>query len=444
VARAGETRLITTDDREIRVQRYRVRAVDGPDAGREAQSDALEFTIGTAEGNHLVLTDGTVSRHHCVITAGARGFRLADLGSRNGTRVGGCRVEAAYLEPGASFQVGGTTLRFDSLDAVGHHALSAAESYGRLLGASPAMRYVFEILPRIAASDSTVLVEGETGTGKGLIAEAIHAGGPRARGPFVVLDCGAIPANLVESELFGHQKGAFTGAHTARAGAFEAARGGTIFLDEIGELPLEMQPKLLRALEDRVVKPIGSHEPVKLDVRVVAATNRDLRREVNRGTFRSDLYYRLNIVRLTVPPLRERREDIPLLARSFWAHFSGRPDATPPAHVVSALARQDWPGNVRELRAAIERAVLGVPDAPTPAPAAAPSATPTEGAPLFDPAVSYQDAKDRAVSDWERRYVKELVEKFEGNLSRASREARMDRSHLRKLLKKYGLAGDES
>src|SRR5690606_15891476 len=214
----------------------------------------------------------------------------------------------------------------------------------------------FEALPRIAASDATVLIQGETGTGKTLLAEAIHQAGPRRRAPFVVIDCGAIPPTLIESELFGHEKGAFTGATTTRVGAIESAAGGTVFFDEIGELPLDLQPRLLRGIEVRMVKRVGGRDQIRVDVRVIAATHQDLRAAVNRGGFRSDLYYRLNVVSLRLPPLRERRDDIPLLVESFYEQFAGLPGA--PQDLVDELTRLDWPGNVRELRAAVERAVL--------------------------------------------------------------------------------------
>jgi DNA-binding NtrC family response regulator len=436
------TRTILARPREFTFKRFRFHVTEGRDRGLEQSSDAAEFVIGTAAGNCLVLTDETVSRHHCVVTATPLGYLIRDLGSTNGTQLSGYRIESAYLKPGALIRVGETTLRFDSLDEEIHEPLSEGDRFGRALGRSSAMRRIFAILPRIAASESTILLEGETGTGKGLIAEAIHAHSPRQKGPFVVLDCSSIPPTLIESELFGHEKGAFTGAHTARHGAFEAARGGTVFLDEIGELPIEMQPKLLRALEERLIKRIGSQDVVRLDVRVIAATNRDLRQEVNRGTFRSDLFYRLNIVKLRVPPLRERREDIPLLIEHFYEQYVTSGDRHPPAEMVGALVRQDWPGNVRELRSAVERAVLmddpelwheiqGAPIAQPAAPAAAPAD--------FDPAMSFRGAKERAVARWEREYVRELIRRAGGNLSRAARSARMDRNHLRELLQRHGV-----
>ena len=412
-------------------RRFRVTALDGDNPGASATSDSTELAIGSADGNQLVLRDPTISRHHCAIRVTARGFQLRDLGSTNGTWLAGHLVESAYLRPGSTFRVGTTTIRFDHLDDEIRETLSDDDRFGDVLGQSPAMRRIFALLPRIAAADSTVLLDGETGTGKGLLADAIHRQSARAGGPFVVVDCASIPPSLIESELFGHERGAFTGAIAARAGAFESAEGGTIFLDEIGELPLDLQAKLLRALEDRVVKRIGATRTVRLDVRVIAATNRDLREEVNRGGFRADLFYRLDVVRLRVPPLRERREDIPLLVTHFYRSFTGDDGAVAPEALVAPLREHAWPGNVRELRSAVERAVLLADPALWLEPAAA-------GAPPDDDRLSFRESKERAIASWERDYVIALLARHGGNLSRAARAARMDRAHLRELLRRYG------
>jgi DNA-binding NtrC family response regulator len=444
----GATHALITRPREVTFGRFRLHVVSGPEKGAEKIADAPEIAIGTARGNHLVLTDRAVSRHHCVITWTKEGYLLRDLGSTNGTTAAGLRVKEVYLKSGVLVGAGESSIRFDVLPDELHEPLSDEDKYGRALGQSTAMRRIFALLPRIAASDSTVLLEGETGTGKGLLAEAIHQTSPRAKGPFIVVDCSSIPPTLIETELFGHAKGAFTGAQGARAGAFEAANGGTIFLDELGELRLDMQPKLLRALEERQIRRVGSLDPVRLDVRVIAATNRDLREEVNKGGFRSDLYYRLNIVRIRIPPLRERRDDIPLLVAHFHEQLT-RGDASPPADLVEALVRQDWPGNVRELRGAVERAVLmGDPAMWQEANAAPTSARSPDGKAdgSFDEGdleLSFRVAKERAVARWERAYVRALVRASEGNLSRAARAARMDRNYLRELLKRHDVSADE-
>jgi DNA-binding NtrC family response regulator len=413
----------------VTFRRFRV-AVVGGDRAAEATAERAELTVGTAQGNDLVLVDPTVSRHHCAVTATPLGFQLRDLGSTNGTWLANHRVELAYLKPRSTFRVGGITLGFDWLDDEIREELSADDRFGEALGSSQAMRRIFAVLARIAPTSSTVLLEGETGTGKGLLAEIVHRKSPRANGPFGVVDCGAIPPTLIESELFGHDKGAFTGATSARIGAFEAAQGGTLFLDEIGELPLELQAKLLRALEERTIKRLGSTRPVKLDIRLIAATNRDLREEVNAGRFRADLYYRLDVVRVRVPPLRERREDIALLVNHYYRTFTGDEQAVAPEALIVPLSLQSWPGNVRELRSAVERAVLmldPIPEQTAPAIAIA-----------IDDRLSFREAKERAVAAWEGAYLGELVARHGGNLTRAARAARMDRAHLRELLRKRG------
>jgi two-component system response regulator GlrR len=430
------TSLLRGSVKEFRFHRYVVRVIDGMDKGREyVATSAAEVSVGTAEANALVLTDPTVSRYHFVLQVSPQGVLLRDLGSTNGTQLGSFRVETGYLTPGAVISLGMTKLRYEQMVEQLDEPLSNDDFFGRALGRSVAMRRIFSLLPRIAATDSTVLIEGETGTGKGVLVEAIHSASPRAARPLVVVDCGSIPPSLIESELFGHEKGAFTGALRTRAGAFESAAGGTIFLDELGELPLEMQPKLLRALEERTVKRVGGTESIKLDVRVIAATNRNLKQAVNRGGFRADLYFRLNIVRLEVPPLRERREDIPLLVNHFYEQLA--PAGTqPPPGLVEHLSSLDWPGNVRELRNAVERAVL-MEDAALWQELTSDDADAPQTGYRFDPALSFRAAKERAMAQWERWYVTELSQRAGGNLSRAARDAHMDRTHLRELLRKY-------
>ncbi|HEY1546614.1 MAG TPA: sigma 54-interacting transcriptional regulator, partial [Kofleriaceae bacterium] len=406
------TSLLPGKVKEFRFHRFALRVIEGPDKGREhVSSSASELSIGTAESNTLVLTDPTVSRHHFALQVGPDGVLLRDLDSTNGTNVGGMRVGSAYLKSGATITVGITKLRYDELAEQLREPISEDDHFGRALGRSLAMRRLFSLLPRIAATDTTVLIEGETGTGKGVLADAIHTSSARAEGPFVVVDCGSIPPSLIESELFGHEKGAFTGATNTRVGAFEAAAGGTVFLDELGELPLEMQPKLLRALEERTVRRVGSVGTIDLDVRVIAATNRNLRQAVNRGTFRADLYFRLNIVRIDIPPLRERRDDIPLLVESFYQLFTGTTDAAP-TELAQRLTNQDWPGNVRELRNAVERAVL-MQD--TELWQEVTSDASVNASYQFDDALTFRAAKERVISQWEHWFVAELIGRHGGN-----------------------------
>jgi transcriptional regulator with GAF, ATPase, and Fis domain len=415
-------------------QRFAVEVVGGKDEGLRVESEGEELGIGTAPGNAMVLTDRAVSRHHCVITVTARGFSLRDLDSTNGIKIARHKVGSAYLKPGSTFTIGRSKLRFQSLDDHVTEPVSPDEEFAGVLGRSPAMRRIFAMLPKVAASDSTVLLEGETGTGKTLLASAIHDSSPRATGPFVVVDCASVTPTLVESQLFGHVRGAYTGASGEREGAFLAAGGGTIFLDEVGELPLELQPKLLRVLEERVVTPVGDTRSLPVDVRVVAATNRDLREEVNRGRFRADLFYRLHVVRLVVPPLRERPDDVELLARHFWSEAAG---ARPiDEALVASWRRHRWSGNVRELRSAVDRAILLGDAASEATSGGASPASPTE---LSSTSLPFRAAKDRVVTEFERAYLGELITRHEGNISAAAREAKMDRNHLRELLRRHEL-----
>ena len=436
LARTHDTRA--TDRREPAINRWVIRVVRGADEGTVALSAAEPIGIGSAPGNHLVLHDPEVSRHHCELVVTARGLIARDLGSTNGSFVDGVKVMTAHVRSGSVITLGSTTLRVQATSNGCAEPAPAADRFGRMLGASVSMRRVFSMLDRIAPSESTVLLEGETGTGKTLIAEMVHCKSARQRGPFVVVDCSTIPPTLIESELFGHEKGAFTSAHAARVGAFEAARTGTLFLDEVGELPLDMQPKLLRALEERVIKRVGSTETIRLDVRVIAATNRDLREEVNRAAFRADLYYRLNIVKLRVPPLRERPDDIPLLATAFFQQFSGSEDR-PPDELLLELARRPWLGNVRELRSAVERIVLLGDDAESESGCVD---TPNihDHRRTLDLARSFRDSKDLVVAEFERWYVSELLATHDGNLSRAARAVHMDRNHLRDLARRYDIS----
>jgi DNA-binding NtrC family response regulator len=308
------------------------------------------------------------------------------------------------------------------------------------------MRHVFAVLERVAMTDACVLVHGETGTGKELVAEAIHRASPRGKKAFVVCDLASLPKTLIESELFGHIRGSFTGADRDREGAFEAADGGTLFLDEVGELELDVQPRLLRALERHQVKPVGATAYRTVDVRVVAATNRDLQAEVKAGRFREDLYHRLAVVSVKLPPLRDRPEDIPRLVTHFLGSVTKDPPQVPPS-TMAALRAHEWPGNVRELRNVIERAVSLGAGAPMldaalfgfepPLPMA-----PPEGAsapPRVDTDVPFKEAKERLVDAWEREYVKQLLERAEGNISLAARQGGIDRVYLHRLLKKHGL-----
>jgi DNA-binding NtrC family response regulator len=332
-------------------------------------------------------------------------------------------------------------------------AVPTFSRFGELHGESLVMRRLFGVLEKVAQSESTVLLEGESGTGKELAATEIVRRGLRGTKPFVVVDCGAISPNLIGSELFGHARGAFTGADRTRIGAFEAADGGTILLDEIGELPLDMQPKLLRAIETREVRRIGENIARRVNVRLIAATNRRLEREVNRGRFREDLFFRLSVVTVRIPALRKRLDDLPLLVKALLEQLNAR-DAerlfTP--DVLADMARYDWPGNVRELRNYIERSVVldhTVPASERSLQSLMPSSKNSSLAPAaasslassaaVEPDHPFRAAKERVVADFERRYLEALLKTCDGNISRAARQAQMDRMHLHKLVQRYGL-----
>jgi DNA-binding NtrC family response regulator len=318
-----------------------------------------------------------------------------------------------------------------------------------MVGRSVVMRELFARLAAVAPTDATVLVTGETGTGKELVAEALHENSARKGGPFVVLDCGAIPANLMESETFGHERGAFTGATSARAGAFERANGGTLFLDEIGELPLEMQPKLLRALERREIRRVGGTKMLQVNIRVVAATNRDLAVEVNKGRFREDLFYRLAVAHLAVPALRERRDDIPLLVEHILAGLPEGRDRGPRSETIELMKKHEWPGNVRELRNVIERAVLFKQNVREPSviaaavPAAREAVSPDDLRVVVDPKIPFKVAKQDLIDEFERRYVRALLDAHGGNISAAARAAGIDRMSIHKILTRLGMDREE-
>jgi DNA-binding NtrC family response regulator len=438
------TTIVTLPGQPIRVERrrFRLQVVSGPDAGASKTFSEDVVGIGSAAGNALVLTDPMVSRHHVRIEVREDGLRLRDLRSTNGVHLQGLRITGAYLRDGARFRVGESEIEFALTAEVDALPVSQQSAFHQLLGTSVAMRRVFATLERVAPTDATVLVEGQSGTGKELVAEALHATGPRATGPFVIVDCGALPAGVIESELFGHEKGAFTGAVASRAGAFEQAHGGTLFLDEIGELDITLQSRLLRALDRRKVKRVGGADYKEVDVRVIAATNRDLEELVNEGDFRDDLFYRLAVVRVAMPPLRERAGDIELLSRHFIQQFRVQHSAAPPFEITPEVLRglnaRNWPGNVRELRNFIERAVvLASPELLiNPEVGKTPTGGPGVGI-AFEK--SYAEARDEWVGHFEREYVKAALARSGGNVAQAARDCKVDRAYLFRLIKKHDM-----
>jgi DNA-binding NtrC family response regulator len=403
----------------------------GPGEGRRAEIGGERCSIGSHELNDLIIEHPTVSRFHCEIRLDGSTPVIVDLRSRNGTLVDGVEVREAILRSRSLLRLGAATIRFEMIPAAGPTPLPSATRFGALVGASPAMRTSLALLEKAAASDITILLEGETGTGKGRAAEAVHRASARASRPFVVVDCGAIPANLLESELFGHERGSFTGADARRIGAFEEASGGTLFLDEIGELPQELQPKLLRALENREIRRVGANRFLPVDLRVIAATNRDLRAEVNAGRFRSDLYFRLAVVKIGLPPLRARAEDIPALVDELLAQIGAPPEAaarlrTP--YFLGTLRHGTWPGNIRELRNHLERALVFEDDSELGEPA-------TVGTGTSD-LLPYPEARRRAQDEFERRYLQALMQRFDGKVAAAAEAAGVDRVYLYRLLRR--------
>ena len=441
----SDPRTVPHGATKLPVRTLKVTVLEGPDGGLACVASSDRLTVGTAPGNDLVLTDPTVSRYHLELAAGSLGVDVLDHGSTNGTAAGSVRITRASVPAGATLRLGKTLLRVDEGDDV-NVELHGDNALGGLRGESAVMRQLMARVRRAAQSDAPVLLVGESGTGKELVARALAEGGKRAGRPLVTVDCGALAPTLVASELFGHERGAFTGADAQHVGAFERADGGTLFLDEIGELPGALQATLLGVLERRRFRRLGGKRELSVDVRIISATNRDLRAEVNAGTFRLDLYYRLAVVRLEVPPLREHPEDIPLLVEHFLREcgHDGPVEALLSPGVLDSLKGHRWPGNVRELRNLVESIVaMGeappVADGPGPEGSASGAAPATADliAPLLD--LAYRPARQALLHEFEGRYLRRLLERARGNVARAARAARMDRSYLIELLSRHKL-----
>jgi DNA-binding NtrC family response regulator len=421
------------------VQSFRL-VLENTDRAGTAFDLGHQTQVGQAPDNDIILDHPSVSGHHLVVKREGDRFRVQDLGSLRGTLLDGQAIREGHLHPGALLTAGEVQLRFSPTLAPVDIAPAREDRLGDLVGHSLPMRQIFALLQRIAPSDSTVLLTGETGTGKGAAARTLHQLSPRAAGPFVVFDCAAVSDSLIESELFGHERGAFTGAVSQRVGCLERAHGGTLFLDEIDDLALELQPKLLRALEDRQFRRVGaSSAPIGFNARIVAASKKDLWAETRAGRFREDLYFRLSVFILTLPPLRDRPEDLPVLVDA----FAGQPlwERLPPK-IRDPFCAHTWPGNVRELRNAVERArhLVDFPELsadnllrelhpPRPGGDTLP----------VDFTGSFKDRKDALVRAFEKEFLTRLLARCNGNIARASREAQVDRKHLYSLLHKYGL-----
>lgn len=460
------------------VQKILIEVLSGEDKGFSATFEKPVVRIGADPLSDIVLADPTVSRMHAEIRRNKGGLELIDLDSTNGTFIDGMEIGNVEISPGTVFQVGRTKMRLSTRTEQVKIEVTDRTRYGNIIGQSAALREIFSILDRVAPSDLSVVIEGETGTGKELIAAAIHENSQRSSKPFVVFDCSAFTATLLESELFGHEKGAFSGASRRHMGVFERADGGTIFFDELGEMDIEFQAKFLRVLETGDVRRVGGESTFNVDVRVVAATNKDLESLVVDKEFREDLFYRLSKVRFNLPPLRERVEDIPLLAEHFLDEMSSDQAARPllTDDAIRSLQQYEWPGNIRQLRNVVEKAVamcregaitadylrseLGgggriqqsrsmfMPAMVTPADPvsstthpAAPNTTVLTALLETDEgkAIPFRDAKDALIADFEKTYLTRLLIRNENNISQAAREAEVDRRHLYRLLKKHDL-----
>ncbi|MBX7102151.1 MAG: sigma 54-interacting transcriptional regulator [Myxococcaceae bacterium] len=412
---------------------YLVEVVRGPDAGTSVTlAPGESVVVGTASDASLRLSDETVSRRHLRLTRTAEGLSLEDLGSSNGTVLGGARVQQVVVRREAFFTTGASVLRAAAVPPGG----GEPTRFGALVGSGARMQALFAQLQRAAGSISTVLLTGETGTGKELAARELHAQSPRRHRPFVVVDCGALGGELVSSTLFGHVRGAFTGAGADRVGAIEAASGGTVFLDEVGDLPLELQPTLLRVLEGRTVRRVGDTVDRAVDVRVLAATHRDLEAEVAAGRFREDLYYRLNVIRVEVPPLRERLDDLPRLVAAFLAGPRAVPGFALSPQVLEAMQTYRWPGNVRELRNLVERAVAGGEISSVLA-----GRGPTSAEAVLQAGVDlpFKQAKEALVEAFARDYFTRLLERSGGKVAEMAKAAGIARTYAHDVVKKLGL-----
>lgn len=467
-----KTEQLANDKHETSIRGYDIEVIEGPDEGTRWESKGERCSIGVHPSCDFILSDPAVSRFHCEIVSSEYRLRVRDLGSSNGTTVDGVEIHDAYARHDSVVRLGRTSLHVRYLRMPTRIRLSERTVFGRLVGSSIAMRRMFALLERVAKSDVTLLLQGETGTGKSEAARSVHMESARCDGPFVMLDCGSLPATLLESEIFGHEKGAFTGAHTRRLGAFEEASKGTIFLDEIGEVPLELQAKLLSVLENRAIRRLGGKGSHAVDVRIIAATNRDLRSQVNEGRFREDLYYRLAVATIDVPPLRQRLEDIPKLVDHLLERLNvpaNRRQAIMTAEFLDRILSAVWPGNIRELRNHLQQYLIfdepgqnannvsadsrGMDDSPArgqgvyeqrarndQSSEVAPSGTaanPPAASIAVDATLPLSEARQSVLAHFEKIYVEQLLRAHAGKVSRAATAADVNRAYLYRLMQRH-------
>lgn len=430
---------------------YSLVVTEGPDAGLSKPfepGNQPTFRIGQGAACDLVLSDRAVSRRHVELSFAEQGLLVVDLRSKNGTLLNGVRIREAIAAGGESIRMGETVVHVVRRGRLAQTpVVPVATSFGRVMGASTEMRMLYPLFKRLSEATVPVVIEGETGTGKEALAESLHEMGPRADGPFVVFDCTAVPPSLMEAELLGHERGAFTGASSARPGVFELADKGTLFIDEIGDLELALQAKLLRAVERSEIRRIGGTKTLKVDVRILAATRRDLDREVAAGRFRDDLFHRIAVSRVELPPLRSRRGDVSVLARHFWQSLGGDPQSLAPS-LIQQWEDGRWPGNVRELRNTVSRHLALGELATTPAQRPAPPAQasgPMDAlvGELLASGLTLQDARDRIVTEFERRYVRAALERSDGNVTHAARTAGIGRRYFQMLKSKLKDGDDQ-
>jgi transcriptional regulator with GAF, ATPase, and Fis domain len=428
--------------------RFSLVVIEGPNKGLSFDIDVARqgpVLVGQSSACTVQLSDRQASRRHAAFDLADRQLRVSDLGSTNGTLVNGVSIVEALLHGGERVRIGQTTLRVDRAPTPSIVVVSPSARFGRLVGSSVEMRRLYPLFERLAAGTLPVVIEGETGTGKELLAESLHELGARAPGPFVVFDCTAVAPTLVESELFGHERGAFTGAVGTRRGVFEQAHGGTLLIDEIGDLPLALQPKLLRVLERSEVRRVGGERSLQVDVRVLCATRRNLDREVHAGRFRDDLFHRLAVARVELPPLRRRRGDIAVLAQAFCQQMNASADALPEA-MLRSWEDYGWPGNVRELRNAVMRRLqlgdLARLEGSSQNVASPPSGPASTGEGALERIVAaghpFPEARRRVVEEFEQRFIERVLAEHGGNVTRAAEASGVARRQLQRVKGRTG------